>query len=217
MYRQGHQAAKAMPRVNFNYWALHYLNLWLSKDRKFCEALEGDDEAAKLHALTEAAAFYRVARNLPKAHDVDKQILRYKPVLDVIDALTPITFQEPQLISSIMEVRSQISQRYGDRGVTSLTTKFLWLKMKSPIVIYDSQARKALGTKPGDIPAYYSRWREQFNSFCDEINAACASLPRVHEYSAAANVPTPQYIQGIASQPWFKERVFDVYLWSLGS
>lgn len=206
-----------MPRVNFNYWALHYLNLWLSKDRNFCEALEGHNEAVKLRALTEAAAFYRVARNLPKAYDVEKGIPRYKPVLDAIDALAPITFQEAQLIPSIMDIMSQISQRYGGRGVMSLTTKFLWLKMKSPIVIYDSQARKALGTNPGDIRAYYSRWREQFNSSCNEINAACASLPIVHEYSVAPDVATPQYIEGIASQPWFKERVFDVYLWSLGS
>jgi len=206
-----------MPRVNFNYFALHYLNLWLSKDRKFCEALEGQDEAAKLGALAEAAAFYKVARNLRKVHDVENGILRYKPVLDVIDPLAPITFQGAQLIPSIMDVESQISQRYGDRGVMSLTTKFVWLKMKSPIVIYDSRARKALGTNPGDIHAYYSRWREQFNSSCNEISAACASLPRVHEYSEAPKLATPQYIEGIASQPWFKERVFDVYLWSLGS
>ncbi len=206
-----------MPQVDFNYWALHYLNLWLSKDRKFCEALQGDDEAVKLQALTEAATFYRVARNLPRAHDVDNGIPRYKPVLEVIDALAPNTFLGTQLIPSIRGVMSQISERYGGRGVMSLTTKFLWLKMKSPIVIYDRQARNALGTNSGDIDAYYSRWREQFNLSCNEIDAACATLPRVHEYSVAPDLATPRYIEGIASQPWFKERVFDVYLWSLGS
>jgi hypothetical protein len=40
-----------MPQINFKYWALHYLNLWLSKDRKFCEALEGADDGAKLEAI----------------------------------------------------------------------------------------------------------------------------------------------------------------------
>lgn len=206
-----------MPPVNFNYFALHYLNLWLSNDRNFCETLEGHDDARKLRALTKAAAFYRVARNLPKAYDVEKGIPRYKPVLDVIDALDPITFQGPQLIPSIEGVLSEISRRYGGQKVVSLTTKFLWLKMKSPIVIYDSRARKALGTKPGDIRDYYSQWRDQYNSYCSEISAACDSLPRVHEYSVAPDVATPQYIEGVASQPWFMERVFDVYLWSLGS
>jgi hypothetical protein len=205
-----------MPRVNFNYFALHYLNLWLSKDRNFCEALQGHDEAGKLKALADAAAFYKVARNLPKAHDVGEGILRYKPVLDVIDALDPSTFQEPRLIRSIEHVRSQISERYRGRGVTSLTTKFLWLKMKSPIIIYDRRARRALRTEPDDLEEYYSRWRKEFNLSCDEINAACASLPTVHVYSAP-DAPTRQSVEGIASQPWFKERVFDVYLWSLGS
>jgi hypothetical protein len=202
--------------MNFNYFALHYLNLWLTKDREFCEALEGYNEARKLHALAEAAAFYKVARNLPKAHDVGEGLLRYKPVLDVIDVLDPGTFQEPQLIQSIKDVRSQISERYRGRGVTSLTTKFLWLKMKSPIIIYDRRARKALRTKPDDLDEYYSRWREEFNLWYDEIAAACALLPRVHEYSAP-DAPSPQAVEQIASQPWFKERVFDVYLWSKGN
>jgi len=88
--------------------------------------------------------------------------------------------------------------------------------MKSPIVIYDSRAMKALNTRKDDIPAYYSKWRKQFNSSNDEIGAACASLPKVYEYSAP-DAPTPQYVKEIASQPWFKERVFDVYLWSSGN
>src|SRR5882672_2977855 len=101
-----------MPQVNFNYFALHYLNLWLTKDRKWCEALAGNDEAAKLRALTEAATFYKVARNLRKVHDVGKGIRRYKPVLDVIDAKASNNFEGAQLIPSIMDVVGQISQRY---------------------------------------------------------------------------------------------------------
>ncbi len=207
-----------MPRANFNYFALHYLNLWLTYDCEFCKALQGHDEARKLTALSNAATFYKVARNLPKACDVGEGTLRYKPVLDVIDALDPSTFQEPRLISSIDRVHNQISEKYRRRRVTSLTTKFLWLKMKSPIIIYDKRARKALGTKP-DLRAYYAewrKWRKQFNSASDEINTACASLPKVTEYSAP-DAPTPQYVEEIASQVWFKERVFDVYLWSKGN
>jgi hypothetical protein len=207
-----------MPRVNFKYFALHYLELWLSKDRRFCKALAGGNETEKLGALKEAAAFYRVARNLAKVHDVEKQenkVLRYKPVLDVIDALDPIAFQGARLTTSIMEVERKISLRYGDRRVLSLTTKFLWLKMRSPILIYDSRARKALRARLGDIDDYYSRWRTEFDSFGNEINAACELLHKVHEYSAP-NAATPRYIQEIASQLWFKERVFDVYLWDSG-
>lgn len=99
---------------NFNYWALHYLNLWLSKDRNFCKALEGTDEKKKLQALRDAAAFYKIARNLPKAFE--GQTPRYKLVLDVIDPLDLSTFQGDQLIPSIKRVRDRISARYGGRG-----------------------------------------------------------------------------------------------------
>lgn len=204
-----------MPQVNFNYFALHYLKLWLTKDRKWCEVLAGDHEDKKLAALAEAAVHYSVARNLPKAFDFEKGIPRYKPVLDAIDNLDPITFQGDRLIPSIVEVGSQISETYGGQDLISLTTKFLWLKMKSPVVIYDARAMKALSAKRKDIEDYYSRWRKQFASHGNEINAACELLPKAHKYSAP-NAATPQYIEGIASQPWFKERVFDVYLWDLG-
>jgi hypothetical protein len=136
-----------MPRTNFNYFALHYLNLWLTYDREFCEALQRDDEARKLKALSDAATFYKVARNLPKACDVGEGFLRYTPVLDVIDAQDPSTFQEPRLISSIYRVHNQISEKYRRRGVTSLATKFLWLKMKVQSLSTTSEREKRLARR----------------------------------------------------------------------
>ncbi|HXI26160.1 MAG TPA: hypothetical protein VNG71_20070, partial [Pyrinomonadaceae bacterium] len=103
---------RVMSQVNFNYFALHYLNLWLTKDQVFCQGLEGHDEIGKLKALTDAAVFYKVARNLPKAHDIGEGILRYKPVLEVIDGIDPNKFHEPQLIESITEVHNRISEKY---------------------------------------------------------------------------------------------------------
>jgi hypothetical protein len=137
-----------MPQVNFNYFALHYLNLWLTKDRKWCEALEGNDEAAKLRALTEAATFYKVARNLRKVHDVGSGILRYKPVLDIIDVLDPITFQGVRLIPSIEAIRSRISKSYGNRGVTSLTTK---ISLAEPHALVIDEIGKDEDGKPIEI------------------------------------------------------------------
>ena len=103
------------------------------------------------------------------------------------------------------------------RDVLSATTKFLWLKMKSPIIIYDSRARKALGAALGEIDEYYSRWREKFKGCEQQIRDACTSLQKVHEYTENPEVATPQYIAKTAAHPWFRERVFDVYLWSLGT
>ena len=188
-----------MPKTGFKYCALHYLNQWISKDRACCEALAGPRESEKLRTLADVAVFYRIARNLPKCYDEGKGILRYRPVLRIIDDLNPAEFQGDKLLRSIKKVRDKISAQYGGREVLSLTTKFLWLKMKSPIIIYDRQARKAVGVAPGKIDEYYSMWREKFNGYDQQIQDACTSLPTVHEYAENPETATPEYIAKTAA------------------
>jgi hypothetical protein len=147
-------------------------------DGRCCEALHGNDEAYQLEAVSKAAAFYRVARNLPKTYDTKQGLRRFAPLLDVIRAEQAASFEGQLLLPSINRVRAEISRRYGKRGVLSLTTKFLWFKFRDLIIIYDEQARKALRTKPGDIAAYYSTWRTAFEECKHSVAFACASLPR---------------------------------------
>jgi hypothetical protein len=205
-----------MPNVLFKFCALHYLNQWLAHDRIYCEGLAGKDEAAKLKSLKKAAAFYRVSRNLPEVYDSKKGLPRYKPVLDVLESVTPATFHGDDLIPAILRVRDQISTRYGERGVLSLTTKFLWLKVRSPIIIYDSKASSAVGVRTGDIREYYSKWRRRFNAHAKEIGVACSSLQAVIEYSVNPELATARYVEELSSHQWFQERVLDIYLWHLG-
>lgn len=205
-----------MAKNEFRRYALHYLNFWVSQDRMLCEALAGSDDSEKLKFLAKAAAFYRIARNLPRRYDEGKGLPRYGPLLEIIGALNPADFEGENLLPSIKKVRKKISGRYGHRDVLSATTKFLWLKMQSPIIIYDSQARKALGAAPGKIDEYYSLWREKFSTSEQQIREACDSLQEVHEYTEKPEITTPQYIAEKASQSWFRERVFDVYLWHTG-
>ncbi len=197
----------------FKYYALHYLNLWVSQDKGPCEALTSNDNEEKLRQIAKAAVAYRVARNLPTRYDKDKGLQRYGPVLKVLESLNRADFRGEHLLPSIKKVRDRLSANYGGHGTLSLTTKFLWLKMKSPIIIYDARAREALDTPLGDIDAYYSRWRDKFTRCEQQIRDACASLERVHEYTKNPEVTTREYIRKIAGRRWFRERVFDVYLW----
>ncbi|MGB7849154.1 MAG: hypothetical protein WBL63_26310 [Candidatus Acidiferrum sp.] len=206
-----------MPKNEFKYYALHYLNLWVAQDKPCCEALDGSDDSKKLAALADAAVFYRIARNLPTRHDEGKGLQRYGPVLKIIDTLNPADFGGENLLPPIKKVRDEISHQYGGDDILSLTTKFLWLKMKSPIIIYDRLARVALDVAPRKIEEYYGQWREKFNGFDQQIREACVSLRDVHEYVENPEIATPQYIATTAAQQWFRERVFDVYLWRIGS
>lgn len=205
-----------MPHLAFKCCALNYLNQWLTHDSIYCETLAGDDEAKKLKALKKATVFYRVARNLHKEHDSKKGLPRFKPLLDVLELQTPDAFTT-NLVESIDKARRLISEQYGDRGVLSLTTKFLWFKVKSPIIVYDGNAKKALKVWTDDLSAYYSAWRTRFNAVADDIDLACDSLQDVLEYSVNPQLATASYVRDLSSRQWFKERVFDNYLWNLGA
>lgn len=207
------------PRIKFEYCALRYLNMWLETEKAQHEALagpdgpDGVDEAKKLAALSKFATGYRIARNLRTAFDVDKDVARLKPVLDILGKFCPEDFDGELLQGAIRTVENQIRSAYGDRGVLSATTKFLWLKFRTPIIIYDRQARIALKTKTEDLAGFYAKWREGFEKNRPLIDAACDSLPSVSKFT----MWTTDEIAEVASQQWFRERVFDIYLWQIGS
>ena len=197
----------------FEYCSLFYLNQWLEYDMGFCDALAKGTRSKKLDTLRKAGNFYRVARNLPSKYEGG--LKRYELVLDIIDFLNPADFKKDP-IEKIHKVKDEISSKYGERGVLSLTTKFLWIKLKEPILIYDSQARIALGIKSEDLGSYYKKWRKEFEANKTAIVAACSQLPDMYKYAANQEIGTREYIGEIASTTWFYERVFDAYLWHKG-
>jgi len=197
----------------FEYCSLFYLNQWLEHDMGFCDALAKGNRSKKLDTLRKAANFYRVARNLPSKYEGD--LKRYELVLDIIDSLKPADFKKDP-IEEIYKIKDKISDKYGKRGVLSLTTKFLWIKFKEPILIYDSQASMALGIKSEGLSSYYKKWREEFKDNKTAIVDACSKLPDMYKYAANQETGTKEYIDEIASATWFHERVFDAYLWHKG-
>ncbi|MDD2776815.1 MAG: hypothetical protein PHU06_12745 [Gallionella sp.] len=207
---------------NFEFCSLHYLNQWIIKDSKYCEGLRNGNEDKKLTTLQDAAGFYKVARNLhtTESFKPTESHKRYQSVLECIDSLRSSDFSSCPT-TKVMEIERQISDQYGDgkRSVLSLTTKLLWLKVKEPIVIYDSQARNALEIEPGELdgkyPEYYDAWQRAFKHHKTKIADVCAKLPELHLY--AANRTPKAEIEAVANQNWFHERVFDIYLWNKGN
>jgi hypothetical protein len=215
--------------VSFEYCALQYLNAWLERDRAWCEALQTGSTKEKLEVLGSAAFFFRIARNLPLTYDVQAtpKRKRYEPVLDIIDRATQADFQgdHDHLLTAIERIRKQIKDRYGGakgKDVRSATTKFLWLKFKSPIIIFDSRALRALADRkkvkrPCGLSEYYNAWRGFFNDHAGDVNKACAALKEVLDFSWNPKKAREIYDSEISGQRWFKEKVFDIYLWNLGS
>ena len=204
-----------MPERSIEFCSLQYLNQWLERDKKYHNALVKGSRDEKLNLLREASVFYRVARNLPRKYDIDKSLRRLEPILEKIDPLKASNFKEnPE--AEINKISNQISAVYGGSSVLSLTTKFLWLKFKNPILIYDSQARSALGSKNGDLHSFYAKWRSAYSIKQDEIKSTCEKLSNLSLYTVNPDLATSSYINKISSEDWFHERVFDIYLWNKG-
>lgn len=205
-----------MATKTFEYCSLYYLNQWLTFDMGYCRALSNGNKSEKLTTLKNAGAFYRVARNLPLEHDEKIRLARYEPVLDIIDPLKPNQFKNNP-VKEIIKIERKISNKYGNKSVLSLTTKFLWIKIKQPILIFDSRARIALGTENGNLYAYYEEWRKEFKANQREIAEICSKLPNMNKYAVNQEVGTKEYIKEISDETWFHERVFDMYLWNKGN
>lgn len=200
---------------SLEYFSLHYLNMWLRHDRIYHESLNNGTREDKLISIKKAAAYYKVARNLPTEYDEDIGCARYEPIVKILDKAIASNFSD-DTVRSISKVQKKISEAYGNRGVLSITTKLLWLKIRDPIIIYDSQARKALNTEDGDLSGFYEAWQTKYNAHKENIATVCAKLSSISQYSCDQTVATPAYIKEISAQRWFQERVFDVYLWHEG-
>ena len=200
---------------SLEYFSLHYLDMWLRHDMIYHESLNNGTREEKLNSIKKAATYYKVARNLPKMHEEKSGCERYEPIVNILDKTVSSDFSGDTL-KSISKVQAKISKAYGDRGVLSITTKLLWLKIRRPIIIYDSQARKALNTEDGNLPAFYKAWQAEYSTMRKEIAKVCIALGSVAKYSCDQTIATPAYIQYISAQPWFHERVFDVFLWHKG-
>ena len=206
-----------MTTQTFEYCSLCYLNLWSETDKSYFEALSNNvSKEKKLAAIKTVANVYSVARNLRTRYDVDEGLERFEPILDILESVNIDNLKNTP-IDEINSIRKLISTRYGGNDVLSLTTKFLWFKKRSPVLIYDSQALKALNCKSGDLKGFYKKWHTEFSFHEEEINDVCSRLEQIHPYmSISDTVITKKEIRKISSEKWFRERVFDIYLWKKG-
>lgn len=204
-----------MRASSLEYAALNFLNFWLIADRRLYIAVNDGSRAEKLAAIGEAAARFGIARNFRSAYDVDIGLARFVPVLDLLEGQRSEDFTD-SLTESVLAVRNQLSALYGGTNLLSATTKFLWLKLQTPIVIYDRQAREALGTRNGDLPAYYDAWFDRYAGLREEIETASLSLVEMGKYTCDPSLATPEFLSSLVREEWFLQRVFDIHLWNVG-
>ncbi|WP_323843820.1 hypothetical protein [Microbulbifer magnicolonia] len=203
-----------MPKQTFDYCALQFLNQWLGKEAVYCKLLASSELENQRKALVKAGGHFRVARNLPKKFETAGNLYRYQPVLDMLNDICDVS--SSNVTDVVDQARNRISDQYGGRSVLSLTTKFLWLKIKSPVRIYDKQARIALKTADGDFVAFNDAFSDRYAKCEKQITEACSNLENVLSYSVQSDMKKSE-VKNLVTEQWFKERVLDVYLWNQGN
>jgi hypothetical protein len=201
-----------VPIRNFKFFALDYLNDWCGHDHDFVFGLSADKTASeRVETLQRAAKYYGVARTLKICGENE----RLGFALAELDAIpSPVT--DDTVDSVVHRLAEALRSKY-DNYAISAASKFLWLRFKAPVVIYDAKAVACLrcggGTfDHGDYSGYRREWRNQFAKREAVIRSACSELIQVRKFSLAHMISDAPFTE-LTSSTWFRERVFDKYLW----
>lgn len=196
----------------FEFCALRYLLLWQRKE----EALHISVKKAmpEVDDLRKALRHFQVARNF-RGLEQDKKVELVRHAL--------LKIRGDGALSAEDKVMS-LTKAFKDKGFQynlSASSKLLWLSLRKPFIIYDSRSLSALqskyshSAKKTDYEAFCASWREAYKSHNEAILRAVNELPKVRSFLPGATPPDTRLL-ALVNKPWFRERVFDIYLWELG-
>jgi hypothetical protein len=195
----------------FEFCALRYLLQWQRKEASLHAHMRATNP--ELPHLRKALRYFQVARNFkglkhdPRAEVVRDKLLEARERRDL-----PTEQQVEMLASSFKDAEFQHN--------VSAASKLLWLSSRKPI-IYDSRAFTALVDEYGhkadrkDYVAYCTSWRRAYKKSRQAVLDAVNELPKVRAFLPGDTPPDDQLLT-LVRKPWFRERVFDIFLWELG-
>lgn len=195
--------------------ALGYLNNWYGLDQYLVAglSLEKSNEERR-HCLQRVAGSYKIARSFKT---LPNEIDRLELALEALDGVKN-TIDDKSVDSTVSNLAEAFKEHYGKLAI-SAASKFLWFRYRSPVVMYDSQARRCLkslcGKDYATYATYHEEWRKQYANKKDSIAQVCEELIPVKSFSLACDVSDDDLMR-VVHAPWFRERVFDWFLWGSG-
>jgi hypothetical protein len=201
--------------VSLHYAAFSYLDEWIWRDSRFHQTLryetwQGTSADLGARELAKAATYYGVARTLKKTNEEPRLMGAY-------EELGKTRLLEENEVPEVVErFAEKLHTIYGTHAL-SAASKFLWLKFRSPVVIYDSMVSKWICKnceyRDDGYANYFKYWHEKFPEYEERIKEACAELvtPIVKGFTLACDVADDQLSEWTTSR-WFRERVFDHFM-----
>ncbi len=196
--------------LDFHFAATTYLTEYVTRDlgfrKPFAAECKANAATENLPAtLSEMAAYYGVSRTL-KTRDGDKPRLSW-----AVELLMSIESVDPtNVVETVETLAANLQSRYESGHPTSAASKFLWMRFRSPVVIYDSIVAKMIGRwcKGGTgYRDYYDTWRKSFDAHQVAIANACQDLIQFEQFTVLKG--QKELLAELANAAWFHERVFD--------
>lgn len=204
-----------MKLPTFEFCALRYLLLWSHKEARLHEQLAQD--TPKVDGLRDALKHYGIARNFP---GIDND----KTAEGVINCLLKVSSNDTQSPEQkVVKLAEQFERKF-KRFNLSAASKLLWLRHRKPFPIFDSRAFRGLqklgeteleNQDKRDYEKYAKAWRIAYKRNSEAIQKAVGRLPDALPF-VRDWYQSKEEIASLASQGWFQERIFDIYLWELG-
>lgn len=197
--------------IPFEYCALRYLLQWERSEKELYLTLS---DAPNTEQLRRALKFFQIARNSPRLKEEGKAQF-------IINTLKSIKHPDEEGCTylRVEELANCLKREFGQYNL-SAASKLLWLRQRKPYIIYDSRAVKALknADEVFDTRSYfeYSKaWKRQYSFHRSRIKSACERLVEIRDFFPAWYI-SERSMTKVVTETWFRERVFDIYLWEVG-
>lgn len=207
--------------------ALAYANQWFMTDRGFLQELRPNhDLIVSAEPIGRLAAKYMVARHFKKPEQGQRDHRWTKVAKHLRQTLMGLSDSvvTPTEIHALAARLGKVAPTREGTEMTLLSaaTKFLWFAGQHNVRILDKRAVASLseleqvsgiGTNYGE---YRKAWENQFEAHEAEICDAIRKLPSQLRWSRIS-FEFHSSAASVFQSAWFKDRVFDKYLWIVGA
>jgi hypothetical protein len=201
---------KAIP--GFEFCAFRFLAQWQEDEYALYNAISSTPIEKDIR---KALSYFQVSRTFEGLKEPAKVAFILNSLLKVRADQSLATPQEK--VSKLTEIlQSEFNQNN-----LSAASKLLWLSYRHPYVVYDGRAVRALTRDFGyrfddrDYAAYAHTWHQEYATRQASIEAAVKELPRGRIFMGSCPYSDDELLT-MAKEPWFLERVFDIFLWEVG-
>jgi hypothetical protein len=193
------------------YCALHYLIQWERAEKAHHLKLR---DTPTLLQLRKALRYFQVARNFSGLGE-DKRAA--KILRAYLEVRSEVSLTAEEMVTALADRFERDKFQYN----LSAASKLLWLWARKPFILYDSRGVRALSRRFGhavgaaDYPKYCDAWKAEYQNHREGIDRAVHRLSEVRDFIPTWSMSNVA-LRRLSNAPWFKERVFDIFLWMAG-